>query len=52
MSASKIFSGYRALGLVSTDVPLAMRYHKKHKENYVITAVGQSFHVYNVRIFK
>lgn len=47
MSASKIFTGYRALGYVSTDVPFAMRYHKKHKENYVITSVGRSFHVYN-----
>ncbi|KAL8567228.1 hypothetical protein ACOMHN_046638 [Nucella lapillus] len=47
MSASKIFTGYRALGYVSTDVPFAMRYHKKHKENYVVTSVGRSFHVYN-----
>ncbi|XP_076454218.1 WD repeat-containing protein 36-like [Babylonia areolata] len=47
MSASRIFSGYRALGYVSTDVPLATRFHRKHKENYVVTSVGGSFHVYN-----
>lgn len=47
MSASKIFTGYRALGYVSTDVPLEVRYHKKHKENYAVTSVGRAFHVYN-----
>ncbi|XP_070172929.1 WD repeat-containing protein 36-like [Littorina saxatilis] len=47
MSASKIFTGYRAVGLVSTDVPLAVRYHKKHRENYAVTSVGRAFHVYN-----
>jgi len=46
--ASKIFAGYRALGFVSNHVPLAVRYHQKHKENYVITCVGKSFHTYNV----
>ncbi|KAK7486461.1 hypothetical protein BaRGS_00022262 [Batillaria attramentaria] len=47
MPASKIFAGYRALGFVSTHVPLAVRYHNKHKENYVVTSVGRAFHVYN-----
>ncbi|XP_069127390.1 WD repeat-containing protein 36-like [Argopecten irradians] len=46
--ASKIFEGYRALGFVSNHVPLAVRYHKKHKDNYVVTCVGKSYHVYNV----
>ncbi|XP_052776879.1 WD repeat-containing protein 36-like [Mya arenaria] len=45
--ASKIFAGYRALGFVSSGVPLAVRYHQKHKENYVVTAVGKAFHTYN-----
>ncbi|KAK3090298.1 hypothetical protein FSP39_010724 [Pinctada imbricata] len=46
-SSSKIFHGYRALGFVSDHVPLSLRHHKKHKENYVITCVGKSFHTYN-----
>jgi len=48
--ASKIFAGYRALGFVSNGVPLAVRYHQKHKENYVVTGVGTAFHTYNVRL--
>lgn len=50
MPASKIFTGYRALGYVSNHVPLAVRHHRKHRENYVITCVGKSFHTYNVNI--
>ncbi|XP_062595903.1 WD repeat-containing protein 36-like, partial [Saccostrea cucullata] len=46
-TGSKIFSGYRALGFVSDHVPLATRYNKRLKENYVITSVGKSFHTYN-----
>lgn len=46
-SASKIFTGYRALGYVSNHVPLAIRYQEKTKEHYVITSVGKSFHTYN-----
>lgn len=46
--ASKIFTGYRALGYVSNHVPLAIRYQEKTKEHYVITSVGKSFHTYNV----
>jgi len=46
--ASKIFTGYRALGFVSNHVPLAVRYHQKHKEHYVVTCVGKSFYTYNV----
>ena len=49
-SGSKIFAGYRALGFVSNHVPLAVRHHQKHKENYVVTCVGKSFHTYNVSI--
>ncbi|XP_012945406.1 WD repeat-containing protein 36 isoform X2 [Aplysia californica] len=48
LAPSKIFSGFRALGFVSNHVPLVTRYHKRHKDNYVITCVGQAFHVYNV----
>ncbi|XP_046327932.2 WD repeat-containing protein 36-like [Haliotis rufescens] len=46
-SASKIFSGYRALGYVSNDIPLVVRHHQREKENYVCTSVGKSFHTYN-----
>ncbi|CAC5374475.1 UTP21 [Mytilus coruscus] len=47
MPASKIFTGFRALGYVSNHIPLQVRHHRKHKENYVITCVGKSFHTYN-----
>ncbi|XP_014768980.1 WD repeat-containing protein 36 [Octopus bimaculoides] len=47
MSASKIFTGYRALGYVSNHVPLVTRYQEKVKEHYVITCVGKAFHTYN-----
>ena len=46
--SSRIFTGFRALGFVSNHVPLAVRYNKKHKENYVVTCVGNAFHTYNV----
>ncbi|XP_075934337.1 WD repeat-containing protein 36 [Anarhichas minor] len=45
---SSLFSGFRVLGLYSNHVPHALRYHKKHREFYVVTAVGQCFHTYNV----
>uniref|UniRef100_A0A0B6Z6J4 Uncharacterized protein n=1 Tax=Arion vulgaris TaxID=1028688 RepID=A0A0B6Z6J4_9EUPU len=47
LAPSKVFAGYRALGFVSNHVPLVTRYHKRHKDNYIITCVGQAFHVYN-----
>lgn len=45
---SSLFSGFRVLGLYSNHVPHALRFHKKHREYYVVTAVGQCFHTYNV----
>ncbi|KAL6096383.1 wdr36 [Pungitius sinensis] len=45
---SSLFSGFRVLGLYSNHVPHALRYHKKHREFYVVTSVGQCFHTYNV----
>uniref|UniRef100_A0A3Q4BZE4 Uncharacterized protein n=1 Tax=Mola mola TaxID=94237 RepID=A0A3Q4BZE4_MOLML len=48
-SSSSLFSGFRVLGLYSNHVPHALRYHKKHREFYVVTAVGKCFHTYNVR---
>uniref|UniRef100_A0A673L9H6 WD repeat-containing protein 36-like n=1 Tax=Sinocyclocheilus rhinocerous TaxID=307959 RepID=A0A673L9H6_9TELE len=43
-----IFSGFRALGLYSNHLAHVLRFHKKHREFYVLTAVGQCFHTYNV----
>ncbi|XP_068190775.1 WD repeat-containing protein 36 [Antennarius striatus] len=45
---SSLFSGFRVLGLYSNHVPHALRFHKKHREFYVATAVGKCFHTYNV----
>ncbi|CAK6984078.1 WD repeat-containing protein 36 [Scomber scombrus] len=45
---SSLFSGFRVLGLYSNHVPHALRYHRKHREFYVVTAVGKSFHTFNV----
>uniref|UniRef100_A0A7N8XGG7 WD repeat domain 36 n=1 Tax=Mastacembelus armatus TaxID=205130 RepID=A0A7N8XGG7_9TELE len=45
---SSLFSGFRVLGLYSNHVPHALRYHKKHREFYLVTAVGKCFHAYNV----
>ena len=46
--SSRIFSSFRALGLTTNHVPLDVRYNNNHKENYVVTCVGKSFHTYNV----
>nr|DBA23366.1 TPA: hypothetical protein GDO54_014285 [Pyxicephalus adspersus] len=45
---SVLFTGYRSLGLYSNHIPHVVRYHKRHKEFYVVTAVGKSFLTYNV----
>lgn len=46
---SVIFSGFRALGLYSNHLSHVVRFHKKHREFYVVTAVGNCFHTYNVK---
>ncbi|XP_022111358.1 WD repeat-containing protein 36-like [Acanthaster planci] len=46
-TGSQIFVGFRALGFHCNHVPLAIRYHQRHKDHYVVTAVGKSFHTYN-----
>ncbi|XP_068248629.1 WD repeat-containing protein 36 [Palaemon carinicauda] len=43
---SRIFSPYRAVGLVSNKLPLVVRYIKRRKENLIVTAVGNTFHTY------
>lgn len=45
---SSLFSGFRVLGLYSNHVPHALKFHRKHREFYVVTAVGKCFHTYNV----
>lgn len=45
---SSLFSGFRVLGLYSDHVAHALRYHQKHREFYVLTSVGKSFHTFNV----
>ncbi|XP_056393450.1 WD repeat-containing protein 36 [Hyla sarda] len=45
---SVLFTGYRSLGMYSNHIPHVVRYHKKHKEFYMVTAVGKSFITFNV----
>ncbi|KAM4049607.1 WD repeat-containing protein 36 [Anomaloglossus baeobatrachus] len=45
---SVLFTGYRSVGMYSNHLPHVVRYHKKHKEFYLVTAVGKTFHTYNV----
>jgi U3 small nucleolar RNA-associated protein 21 len=52
MSNSRLFSGYRALGVNSDHVPCVIRYNQNHQETYVVTSVGKVFHVYKVYIYK
>uniref|UniRef100_M3XKA9 WD repeat domain 36 n=1 Tax=Latimeria chalumnae TaxID=7897 RepID=M3XKA9_LATCH len=46
---SGIFLGFRALGLYSNHLAHVVRYHKRHREFYLLTAAGKSFHTYNVK---
>uniref|UniRef100_A0A6M2DGU2 Putative u3 small nucleolar rna-associated protein 21 n=1 Tax=Xenopsylla cheopis TaxID=163159 RepID=A0A6M2DGU2_XENCH len=48
---SRIFMPCRALGYVSDDKPLIVRYIKRRKEHLVITCVGRSFHTYGCSHF-
>ncbi|MCL4119134.1 UNVERIFIED_CONTAM: hypothetical protein GTU68_064212 [Idotea baltica] len=43
---SKIFMSYRALGLISNEIPLTVRYIKRRKENLITTVIGNAFHTY------
>ncbi|XP_054253451.1 WD repeat-containing protein 36 [Indicator indicator] len=44
-----LFAGFRVLGLFSSHVPHVLRYHGRHREFYLATAVGRSIHTYNVK---
>ena len=46
---SRIFSAYRAAGFVSNHVPLVLQV--KGSEHFVTTAVGKTFHIYNVSMY-
>lgn len=48
VDASRIFTGHRALGLVSNHIPLVTRYIPKRKETLIVTVIGNSFHTYGV----
>ncbi|KAM8962305.1 WD repeat-containing protein 36 isoform 1-T1 [Pelodytes ibericus] len=45
---SALFTGYRSLGIYSNHIPHVVRYHKRHREFYLVTSVGNSFLTYNV----
>ena len=49
---SRIFAGYRTLGVNSDHVPCVIRYNQRHQETYVISSVGKAFHVHKVKILK
>ncbi|XP_061479842.1 WD repeat-containing protein 36 [Rhineura floridana] len=46
---STLFAAFRALGLYSNHLAHVLRYHHRHREFYLVTAVGKSFHTYNVK---
>ncbi|XP_019372797.1 PREDICTED: WD repeat-containing protein 36 [Gavialis gangeticus] len=46
---SALFAGFRALGLYSGSLPHVLRFHQRHREFYLVVAVGRSFHTYNVK---
>uniref|UniRef100_A0A7M4EGQ2 WD repeat domain 36 n=1 Tax=Crocodylus porosus TaxID=8502 RepID=A0A7M4EGQ2_CROPO len=45
---SVLFAGFRALGMYSGSLPHVLRFHQRHREFYLVVAVGSSFHTYNV----
>lgn len=48
VAGSALFAGFRGLGLYSSHLAHVLRYHRRHREFYLVTAVGRSFHTYNV----
>lgn len=47
MEGSKIFESYRALGYYTNHIPIQILYHERLKENFIVTCVGKSYHIYN-----
>ncbi|KAM3966934.1 WD repeat-containing protein 36 [Aphomia sociella] len=51
-SSSRIFTGSRVLGYVSTHVPFVARYIKRRGETLLCTSVGKWFHTYGCDKFR
>ncbi|XP_059053649.1 WD repeat-containing protein 36 [Achroia grisella] len=51
-SSSRIFTGTRVLGYVSTHVPFVARYIKRRGETLLCTSVGKWFHTYGCNNFR
>ena len=46
--SSNLFSGFRALGFCSNEIPLSLSV--KGTDSYVCTSIGNAFHVYEVTV--
>ena len=46
-SGSRIFEGFRALGLQSSDLPHVLKYHRPRKEYMIYCVVGKVVHSYH-----
>lgn len=46
MPGSRIFNRNKSLGFVSNQVPAAVRYYQKRKENIIVTCTGRSVHAF------
>jgi hypothetical protein len=44
--SSNVFQAHRAIGYVCNEVPLALQ--TRGQDNFITTAVGSAYHVYNV----
>lgn len=49
-NASKIFEGYKAVGLVARDKPFIVRYVEKLQDLRIVIPVGLYFHTYNSKL--
>ena len=49
-NASRIFEGYKALGLIAGDKPFIVRYIDKFEDVRVVIIVGNYFHTYNSKL--
>lgn len=49
-TSSRLFEGYRSLGLISSEVPALIRYIDKINKLQIVTAVGRSFLVFNEKL--
>ncbi|XP_015785860.1 WD repeat-containing protein 36-like isoform X2 [Tetranychus urticae] len=49
-NASRIFEGYKALGLIAGDKPFIVRYIDKFEDVRIVIIVGNYFHTYNSKL--